>query len=453
MSISLNMKGSFSRGQQPKDGPWSDLAEAFTAAALNNIAGNNGNAAIKPVTIPATSVKFDKVGTYTVTCTDAIQVNWNALNTSGAAGSGLQTPNIGTVEYPMTGALTQAEINAQIQAFQDGITNDKDWKASPPNVTGVFVTGDGTGHEDIIGMNGSTPVCAFHNKNNAFSKGDGRDFGLSGAAHSALAALMPSTQKQNMINNYFAFLLRQFKTIVKGKGTPGSSGATTSGTIGNLGLKQEGGIPRITATQFKTDFDNIPAFRRDLEACIQSRTTAVPSWRVVSTYQKTGYGVPSVVCKMYTFVAGSIVNGTCTQKGNNIQILNSKGKKVCKITVRSDDNRIAQVLMQGHAPIGSILGENRMNSRLRNVLRKALHEIIIQESLSPEAMADLEEFAQEPSQYPGLENLPDAENDEFNEAIFDTQIELADELQESYFSDENTINESRWLKLAGILKD
>ena len=170
MSISKNMKGSFSRGAQDKDSAWSDLAEAFTAAALNNIAGGNGNSAIKPVTIPATSVKFSRGNQNIKSCTNAVQVDWNALNTSGLAGSGLQVPNIETKEYPVTGpGLTQAEIDAQIAAFQQGVQA----ALTSKNVTvdGVFITGDGTGHEDIIGITNGAPSVAFHNKNNAFSKG------------------------------------------------------------------------------------------------------------------------------------------------------------------------------------------------------------------------------------------------------------------------------------------
>ena len=192
-----------------------------------------------------------------------------------------------------------------------------------------------------------TPTVAFHNKNNAFSKGDQRDFGLSGAAHSALAALLTGNPKQNMINQYFAFLLRQFKTIIKGSAAPGQTGATVSGTVGQKGMKQTGGIPRITAMQFKTDFDSDQTFRDDLEACLKARTTAVTSFRLVSTYPKNGgFQVPSIAHKVYTLAAGSISNGSCTVSGNNIRIKDANGNNVCKITCRSDDNRIAQVLMQ-----------------------------------------------------------------------------------------------------------
>ena len=457
MTISKNMKGSFARGQKPKDSAWSDLAEAFTAAALNNIAGNNGNAAIKPVTIPSTNVKFDRKGTYTATCTKAIQVDWNALNTSSGnvSGSGhYQSANIDTVEYPVTNpGLSQAEIDAQIAAFQAGISGDSDWTSSNIAIDGVFITGDQNGHEDIIGMNGSTPVCAFHNKNNAFSRGDQRDFGLSGAAHSAIAALLGSTAKQNMINNYFAFLLRQFKTIVAGSSAAGSAGATTSGTIGNLGMKQKRGIPRLTAAQFKTDFDSNPQFRADLEACIKSRTTAVPSWRVVSTYSKTAFGVPSVACKIYNFTAGSIVNGSCSHNGGSVlQIKDAAGAKVCKITVRGDDNRIAQVLMQGHERTGNLIGENKMRPSLRKVIRKAIQEIALHENImSDDDMEDLEQFVQQPTNYPGMDALPDADSDEFTEDMFDVEVEVVEESTSK--TNANFVNEARWAKLAGILKD
>ena len=351
------------------------------------------------------------------------------------------TNKSGIEQVPATSPFTQAELDALGQAIKvetDKLVKEVDGMPGALGPANVFVTDNDRGHTDILVLTAEgIPLAGFHNKNNAHSRGDNRDIGMSNASFSALAGSQLDGAKE-YLESITDWMEQQYTSIPQSKrrdiiqtiqGPQTSSGTDfvlqrTIKDVTTVGGRGYAG--RISRNVFVQLYNSTPGMRTKFGKYIEDRLTIVPQFKIITDCGKKNFVTWTVSSEKYEVDNYLWEKGTASASSSNqsevfVDIPTTPlGTKRIVATLRSD-GRATQLKF-----------ENKNMSK---------YQILAEE------IAEMKELDG------GEELPPDMEAalvDELIKAIGPVPAELLGETDDN---DGGTINESRWLKLAGLLND
>ena len=432
-----------------KDSAWAVVCEWMTAWALAGLPSGG----VTPVQAAGT---FGGGG---IATTEGIQVNWDVI-CGGSLASAVKRDNTGTrrrntdvgmegsmtnksgiEQVPATSPFTQAELDALGQAIKvetDKLVKEVDGMPGALGPANVFVTDNDRGHTDILVLTAEgIPLAGFHNKNNAHSRGDNRDIGMSNASFSALAGSQLDGAKE-YLESITDWMEQQYTSIPQSKrrdiiqtiqGPQTSSGTDfvlqrTIKDVTTVGGRGYAG--RISRNVFVQLYNSTPGMRTKFGKYIEDRLTIVPQFKIITDCGKKNFVTWTVSSEKYE------VDNYLWEKGIASASSSNQSEVFVDIpTTPSGTKRIVATLRSdGRAT--QLKFENKNMSK---------YQILAEE------IAEMKELDG------GEELPPDMEAalvDELIKAIGPVPAELLGETDDN---DGGTINESRWLKLAGLLND
>ena len=444
-NTSSGKRSSDSSNPLPKDSAWAVVCEWMTAWALAGLPAGG----VTPVKASGT------FGGQGATTADAIQVDWDKVCTgtirkavekdntgtrrrnteTGMDTSGSLTNKSGIEQVPATSPFTQAELDAlgaAIKVETDKCMGMVDGMTANLGPNNVFVTSNDTGHTDILVLqDDGIPVAGFHNKNNAQTRGDARDIGMSSAGQSALAGSQLDGARE-YLQSITAWMNDQFSNIPANKfedviqkidGPAGQNSFVIQSAIKQVATKTGRMGARITRDAFVKLYNNTPAVRTNFGNYVEQRLSIVPQFRIITDCGKAAFKTWTVSSDKYDVAGFRWEDGKATASSADtkaeLKIPTSEGEKTIECTIRSDDNRVIQLKLK----------ENRSYNK---------YDLIAEEIASMDGGQDIPP------------DVADALVDELLNLIGPIPAEVVNETD---VSGDEMINESRWLKLAGLLND